>query len=390
MKTLLICASLLTCALVQAGVQELPTDISLQDKPQTIKVLIDRAQDKVLLEVKGRYYVYNPENSLLISSGVFSKRAHIQATADGLKWKELFPSIHQIRIVPGDSHSSILVNGIEYKGCVEIYGMNHHLNIVNEVDIERYLKSTLSAQFDNKFDENVIEALTVVARTNAYYLATRKSDAHWHVDAQEVLYQGYAASLQNLAVDKAIETTKNYVMTYKNAPFAATWTADSAGKTADLATVTRKKLSGPKGVSAPLAAKDREKHTWTFTMNKAQLASLIDFPEITGIDVYQDQDSGKVYGVKINGSVDEGSFDFVKFQKLIGAQKLRSNDFTVAVQDDQIVFKGFGEGLGAGLCLYSANLMAKKGQNAKQILASFFPSTKLTSFNEKPAEIEKK
>jgi SpoIID/LytB domain protein len=56
---------------------------------------------------------------------------------------------------------------------------------------------------------------------------------------------------------------------------------------------------------------------------------------------------------------------------------LKSNDFNILVQNDQIVFKGFGEGTGVGLCLFSANAMADKGDKAPKILSAFYPDTQL-------------
>ena len=44
---------------------------------------------------------------------------------------------------------------------------------------------------------------------------------------------------------------------------------------------------------------------------------------------------------------------------------------------DQIVFKGFGEGNGVGLCLFSASAMADKGEKAPKILSAFYPETQL-------------
>ena len=79
-------------------------------------------------------------------------------------------------------------------------------------------------------------------------------------------------------------------------------------------------------------------------------------------------------------------FDFTKLQKALGAARLKSNDFNVLVQGDQIVFKGFGEGTGVGLCLFSASAMADKGEKAPKILSAFYPDTQLEnirSFEEK-------
>jgi stage II sporulation protein D len=95
---------------------------------------------------------------------------------------------------------------------------------------------------------------------------------------------------------------------------------------------------------------------------------------VTGIDLYVTPQADKVYAVKISGETQVKDFDFATFQRIVGSQKLRSNDFTVETKGDEIVFTGFGEGPGVGLCLYSAKAQAEKGEKAPQILAGFLPS----------------
>ncbi len=380
MKTL-FAASLSVCAMspivLQSGGMEIPTDISQKEKPATIKVLIGKQHEKVLLEAKGRFNVYNPLTALHLTNGAWTKKGWVKPSENGIVWGELIPGIFQIRLVPVDSLSSLLVNGIEYRGCVELYDIKGKLFIVNEVDVERYLKSVMTAQFQSEMDEEVMDAIAITARTHAYYLVHRKPTAYWHVDAKDVGYEGYAVTMQNLHVDRAIDNTRHMVMTYRDQPFPAMLTKDSAGKTADFATVFRKDVEAPQGVEAPFSAHDREKHRWTFSMSKQELAKALGTARVAEFDLYQDTASKKVYGARVKDGSQAHQFDFSKLQKALGNVRLKSNDFTVQVQGDQIVFKGFGEGSGVGLCLFSASAMADKGAKAPKILSSFFPDTKL-------------
>ncbi len=377
----LLASTLIACSLnpsvAHTTEMNLPTDISQKDKPATIKVLISRHKDAILLEAKGRYMVYNPLTTLELSKGFKGKRDYVTTNELGISWNGQFPGIQQIRIVPSDAQSTLLVDGIEYRGCIEIYEINGKLNVVNEVDVERYLKATLTTQFNNELDSDVMDALAIVSRTNAYYLVSRRPDAYWHVDAQEVSYLGYATTLQNIPVEEAINNTRYLVLTYNNVPFATTWTEDSAGKTADFSTIFRKESSTPKGTEAPFAARDREKHAWSFAISKQELAKAIAIDKVTAVDIYQDKHSQKVYAVRINDTKESHTMDFFKLQKALGKNRLRSNDFTVDSTGDKIVFKGYGEGAGVGLCVYSATLMAEHGDTTQKILSAFYPDTKL-------------
>lgn len=183
--------------------------------------------------------------------------------------------------------------------------------------------------------------------------------------------------LPNKHIDRAVETTYHLILTYNDAPFAATWTQNSAGKTVDFAAVFRKAISTPPGVTAPIAAKDRQQSKWTCVLPKTLLAQATDLPQVTGVDLYVTPQAEKVYAIKVTGETQVKDFDFSTFQRIVGAKKLRSNDFTVETKGDELVFTGFGEGPGVGLCLYSAKAQAEKGEKAPQILQAFFPETKL-------------
>ena len=86
-----------------------------------------------------------------------------------------------------------------------------------------------------------------------------------------------------------------------------------------------------------------------------------------------------MYALAASDGQTSHQIDFIRLQKALGAARLKSSDFTVKVSGEQIVFSGFGEGHGVGLCLYSANQMAERGEKAQKILSTFFPETKLVN-----------
>lgn len=352
------------------------TDISQKSKPATLKVLLHKQAPELTLEVKGRHYIYNPLDGTEISWGILSKRHTVRAEPYGIHWGEKFPGSYQLRFVPGDSQSAILVNGIQYRGCVELYLTDGKFNVINEVDVENYLKSTLSAEFPATMNDEVMSAIAIVARTNAYFISQRNQHAFWHVTAEDTGYKG-AAMLSKPHVERAVDATYHAILTYNNAPFAAAWTQNSAGRTAAYTAIFRKAITTPAGVVAPIAQKDRNHSQWSCSFSKASLASAADLPNVTSVDLYVAPESDKVYAVKVAGDSHVKDYDFTTFQHLIGKHKLRSNDFKVQLKGDEIVFTGYGEGPGVGLCLYSAKALAERGEKAPKILAEFFPETRL-------------
>jgi len=314
----------------------------------------------------------------------------IHELENGLKWGEEFPGIHQIYIKPRSSDTSIFINGVQYAGAVAVFGINGKINIVNDIDIEQFVKSKLTSQFLSPLEPEVLSALAILVRTDAYYHATKaNSNSFWHVNAKEIDYQGSALVVQNSTIDRAVESTRHLILLHsengQNTPFATTWTEHSAGKTASYAQIFRKPAFAPeKGVEAPHAALARESSKWSYQIGKKTLAHLLNVSQIQSLEIYVDPVSSKAYGIRVKDGSEGYDVDFLTLQERLGANHIQSSDFNVTLKDDAVVFTGFGKGHGVGLCLYSASVLAQKGENAVKILSKFFPETYLYNLDAVP------
>jgi stage II sporulation protein D len=360
--------------------------------PRNIQVLLEKDADGVLLEVKGPYHIFNPHDGSRVASGLLGKRFMIHELENGLKWGEEFAGIHQIYIKPRSEDASIFVNGIQYSGAIAIFGISGRVNIVNDLDIEDYVKAILAPQFNASTEPEVLSALAILTRTDAYYNAIRSSNSFFHVVASEVGYQGSALTVPDSPNEKAVETTKYLILVHpnngKNLPFAASWTENSAGKTAAYQSLFRKDGFAPdRGVEAPHAALARQESKWSYTVSKRVLAQALDVPQIKSLELFTDASSNKVYGVRVKDNTSSYDFDFFALQNALGKSHLRSSDFTIAVKEDAVTFNGFGQGHGVGLCLYSATALAQNGENAVKILSKFFPETYLYNINATPRSL---
>lgn len=361
--------------------------------PQNIQILLEKDATEALLEVKGSYYLYNPQDGSKVSSGLIGKRFMVHAMPNGLKWGEEFPGIYQLYLKPRSEDSTIFINGLQYGGSVALYAVGNRINIVNDIDIESYVKSIMASHLSSPMETEVMAAMAILERTNAYYAAMRHRDVFWHIAAADVGYQGAGLISPSSPSIKAVDSTRHLILVHphdgKSLPFAATWTEHSAGKTASYPTMFRKEaLAIASGVDAPHAALDRKESKWSYSIAKKSLARLLDAAQISSIELFTDAASNKVYGLRIKDGADSHDIDFFALQERLGRQHLLSSDFTVTIKDDSVVFNGFGKGHGVGLCLYSAAAMAQNGDNALKILSKFFPETYLMNLNALPEKKE--
>jgi len=394
MKCLSLFACLfLSCGSLVASTQEEAKQREEISKPAIVKVLLKNRSDGALIEVKGSYKVIDPLKQKTVSSGIKGKRFYLYPHKEGIKWGEDFLGIYQIKIVPSGKESFVLVDGIQYKGCVEIYHVDDHITIINEVDVENYLKAILAPRFAHHIHPVVMDTLAIVSRTNVYYQVLHNKNAYWHVDAKDVDYKGYAATLFNPNVDRAVDTTRFLVMTYEKQPFATTWNENCAGKTASYHSIFRKNVSAPGGVKSAFAERARKEHHWSFSVSKSKIAKLAHTNRVTNLDLYIDSNSEKVYAIRVQDGGHCQEIDFFHLQQGLGKDVLLSNDFTISVEGNSIIFDGFGEGCSVGLCIYSASQMAKRGDSAPEILAAFYPYSHLEqiySLPEKDAKLRTK
>jgi stage II sporulation protein D len=367
-----------------ARAMDIPTDVSQKNKPVTIKVLLEEKEPSLLLEVKGPYKLFCPHTDVLLSSSSSSKRAKISTDTRGLLWGSLLPGNHALRIVPENNQTTIFVNGIQYKGCVEIYDLGGSLRAINEVGVEDYLKSCLATSFLDIEEPEVLSALAIVLRTQTYYQIEQSPNASWHATASDSGYGGFAITWQNLPLEEAITKTRHAVLTYQNHPFPTCFTENSGGITASFASIFKKNIATPKGVKIQGMEGERLKSAWSFQLAKDQLAKIAKLANVSSMSTFAEKTSGKVYAVKIDNGPEVKTIDFFALQEAVGKSKLKSNDFSVEVLDNAIRFKGYGQGNGVGLCLHTADLMAKQGLDAKAILSKFFEEASLEKMDKLP------
>lgn len=357
------------------------------EKPATIKVLLEKDSDGILLEARGPYAVYNPENGKKESSGRWGKRFYLYPHEEGIKWGENFLGIYQLQVVPTNAETTFLVNGVQYRGAIEIYHIENQLSVINEVDVETYIKTVLNEKVSPTLPSNVIDSIAIIARTDAYYKALLNYDAFWHVTKEEVNYHGNALILQNLPLDRAVDNTRHLVMIFEDQPFPGSWTENCGGKTASYSSIFRKNTSTPAGIESQFAIKNRKDTSWSLTVDTQELAKVVKTNRVTGMDLFVDHTSGKVYATRLHDGSHTEDIDFATLQEKLGKDNLKSNDFNVSIKGNIALFEGYGEGNGVGLCLYSACQLAERGDEAPAILSYFFPNTTIEKMRAYPKAI---
>lgn len=353
-------------------------------QPSNVRVLLEKDVHEALLEICGPYYIVNPYNGNKLSTGILSKRFMVRPIPIGLKWGQEFPGVHQMLIIPRGKNSKILVNGIQYDGTIAIFKTNNTINIINEIDIESFIKSLLTTRYSSSFppeEKEALSAIAILARTNVYYHLANNKDSYWQIDAKKINYQGSFLVIDDSNISKAVNDTKDLLLLKnKTIPIEAKWTEHSAGKTASFNNIFRKNTDTSQiGMNVPIAALDRDNTHWKYKISKEKFSNIFNIKKFDDIKLFQEKFSSKVYGLKIISDSMEKDITFFDLQKKLGKKNIQSTDFTISIHDKYVHFDGYGKGHGVGLCSYSCSQMAQRGKNASEILPLFFQETSVVS-----------
>lgn len=204
-------------------------------EPPKIRVLLSHDQPKVLIEVKGKYKIYDPRTNEQVSMNFQGKRRLMQAKEDGIRWGEEFPGIHQLVIVPDNSAVTIVVDGIEYQGSIYIYDVGETLSVVNKVDVEDYLKTVLPKRYPATVSvpDELLAAIAIVSRSTSYANAQSGKTPYWDVDATKEGYSGYASARGSKAIEDSIRKTQYLALQGSEqgkGPFFPEWSPSAGGK----------------------------------------------------------------------------------------------------------------------------------------------------------------
>lgn len=313
-----------------------------------------------VLECTGKHrIVYN--NGTGQTDAKFSKKAIVQEKNFGLIWGDEINPYQDFSVIP-QSSSRVLLNGIQYPGSLHFtYGKK----VINKVDVDVIVQVMMQQDHLSTYSLETLKAIAIALRTDLCY-DTRT------IPQQELNYQGQGLLYQYPKIVEAIVETKSLVMTLDDKLFPTTYCKDAGGTNATFGAIFRDSIETPSGCKLPVASTTN----WKKRFQKQNLENLLNCQGLKNLAFYKDKASEKVYAVKLE---DKSGSRVIMIQRFMNMLELNSNHFNLSNQGDEFTFTGQGEGLGVGLCLKTAESLASKGLDAKQILKACYPGISFSS-----------
>ena len=225
------------------------------------------------------------------------------------------------------------------------------------------------------FSFEALKAQAVASRTFAYnkinnslldYDNLSKDKGQAYIDQDEMKEKWGKNYKDNYEkVSKAVLDTKGEIILYENAPISAYYFSSSNGKTEE-----SKNVFGEKpyllSVESPWDETSKE-YKKVITISKKQFKEKLNINEKEEININNEvrNKSNRIVSIDINGKTYKGIDLRKKFE-------LRSTDFKIKINENDIEIITNGYGHGVGMSQYGANYLATDGKNYEEIIKYYY------------------
>ena len=275
--------------------------------------------------------------------------------------------------------SSLNKNKTTFSNEVKVTIYDQVNDVKKVLNLEDYIVGVVAAEMPASFEYEALKAQAIAARTYAMYkidnssgeydLVTDVSNQAYIDDEAMKTKWNSEYEFYKTKIERAVNETKNIIMTNHQKAICAYYFAISNGYTEDSTFVFGESLDYIKSTES-LWDMNVNNYEATTTLSKSDFCTKLNIncDDIT-IDDIDYTSTHRVNSIIING---------VKFTGVDVRKKLnlRSTDFEIVIGSDiTIITKGYGHGV--GMSQYGANEMAKMGKTYDEILKYYYKNIKL-------------
>ncbi|WP_078543450.1 stage II sporulation protein D [Litchfieldia alkalitelluris] len=278
---------------------------------------------------------------------------------------------------------------IASESSVEVAVHRSSIDEIENVPLEEYVIGVLASEMPANFESEALKAQSLAARTyivkhmlSGENISTPEganvSDTVMHQvyrNKEELKAEWGSDYKKNIEkITQAVYATQGQIITYDGKPIDAQFFSTSNGYTENSEDVWQSAIEYLKSVESPWDKSSKEFHEQT-------VISVSDFEKNLGVSIGNASKIGKILERTKSNRIAKVAIGGKEFTgtEVRTALKLRSTDFTLKREGNQIVVTTKGYGHGVGMSQYGANGMAKEGHNYKDIIAYYYKGVDVTS-----------
>jgi len=276
----------------------------------------------------------------------------------------------------------IQVNGKSYRGWVELRKKgNGLLLVINELDIEDYLRGVLASEVPVGWEYEALKAQAIAARTYALYQKRTAGRRPYHIVASvnNQVYEGSKRERPREA--QAVTDTRGLVLVYRGEVIPAFYHSSCGGQTENAEELWGIDAPYLKGVDCE-CQRISQYGIWEKRIGLAKIVNALRrqgfrVNDIAGMSIQGITPAGRVKAVSIRSSQGTLLVPAESLRAAIGNSTIPSVFFELGIEGGDAVFSGRGSGHGVGLCQWGAEEMAERGLDYRTILSHYYPGTDL-------------
>lgn len=343
-----------------------------------IRVAIIQDTTSLSLKTTGLFEITD-----ISGSNVLSRGKNLKTTVTAYKGGILLAgkSFNATKVVLSVNEPDVaIINGRKFRGNIQfIRKDNLHLLIVNQINLEDYIKGILYHESSHYWPMEALKAQAIVSRTYAVYQMQENSARDFDVTS-DVYSQVYGGSTsERYRTNKAAEETRGIIVTYQGKTFPTYFHATCGGHTEDASMLWNINIPPLKGLPCDFC-KDSPHYNWHYVVFIGELREQLknsgySLGMIKEINILGRDNSGRITELNITTDRNELKISAKDLRNIAGPNLIRSTKFNVRIEGQDAIFEGTGWGHGVGLCQWGAYFMAKQGRNALEILQYYYPGT---------------
>ncbi len=346
-----------------------------------IRVAVMRDASRINVNIKGYYEVTDISGKRCFFRAK-NLNSFVSAYSGGITIGEKSFGKDKIFIQAADPNGHVSLNGRKFRGRIEFLRRGRNaLYAVNFIELEDYVRGILYHEISHYWPIEAIKAQAIVSRTFALFLAQQNKSKDFDATS-DVFSQVYGGKTsERYRTNDAVDQTKGKVILYKNQILPAYFHATCAGHTEDAGLLWNTDLEPLKGVPCGFC-KQAPHYRWFYVCSRLQMADKLrqagyKVGAIEEIAILDRDRSGRITDISIKSKEDAIKIPAKDFRLALGANLVRSTNFSLTMADADVIFEGFGWGHGVGFCQWGAYFQAKLGRSAEEIISYYYPGCKI-------------
>jgi len=354
------------------------TSLLFAQPAEVVRVAIIQDAQSLSLKVKGFYEVIDLKDRKVLYRGK-SLSTTVTAYENGILLGKLASRSDKL-LIKADDPYTVMINGRKFRGGITLLKKdNAHLLVVNNIELEDYIKGILYHEASHYWPLEALKAQAVACRSYAVYQkqASGTRDFDLASDVSSQVYGGRTS--ERYRTNIAVDETKGMVLFYQGKIMPAYFHATCAGHTEDAGRLWNISIPPLKGVACPFC-RESPHFAWHVVLSLEEIEKKLkgtnySMNNIESITVLGRDESGRIISLKITAKNKSREIPAKDFRSLIGANIIRSTNFQLDIAGSDVVIEGKGWGHGVGLCQWGAYFMAKNGSTFQDILAYYYPGS---------------